>query len=452
MVANYRDRPLRGKQKQLSNSSGVKLLFHGLKKCRSFLFLMPQIKKTAHVMRRFSPEKWGGTECVVFQTSRELIRRKIQSPVFCTSMLSRPGFQSLKKIPVHRFPYCFPWLFLSAAARRKLDLKGGSPLSLPLFFGLMRERNISIIHTHVQHRLGGMARTAARLKKIPYVVSLHGGHFTLPQAQMEQMTAPFRGKPEWGKVFGALFGSRRVLDDAAAIICVGQSECDEVRKRYPEKPVHYVPNGVDVAQFASADGELFRTAYGFQPLEKLVLCVSRLDYQKNQLGLVRAFATFSVGHPEHRLVLIGPVTVESYCEEVRAEIQRLKLADKVTLIDGFAPDNPLLASAYKAAEQFVLPSLHEPFGIVVLEAWAAGLPVVAARIGGIPGFAVDGETALFAEPDDEAELVDCMVRLAGSVGLRADLSRRAFGEVAAHYDWPKIIDQLCAVYESALEK
>jgi glycosyltransferase involved in cell wall biosynthesis len=402
-------------------------------------------------MSRFTPEKWGGTECVVFQTSRELIRRKIKSPVFCTSMLSNPGFQLLEKIPVHRFAYCFPWLFLSSSARRKLELKGGSPLSLPLFFGLMREKDVSIIHTHVQHRLGGMARTAARLKKIPYVVSLHGGHFTLPQAQVEQMTAPFRGKPEWGKAFGALFGSRRVLDDAAAIICVGQSECDEVRKRYPEKAVHYVPNGVDVAQFSSADGELFRSAYGFQPSEKLVLCVSRLDYQKNQLGLVRAFSAFSARHPEHRLVLIGPVTVEAYCDEVRAEIQRLELADKVTLIEGFAPDNPLLASAYKAAEQFVLPSLHEPFGIVVLEAWAAGLPVVAARVGGIPGFAVDGETALLVAPDNDEALADGMTRLAGDVGLRADLSRRAFGEVAAHYDWPKIIDQLCAVYDNSMK-
>jgi len=403
-------------------------------------------------MRRFVPEKWGGTECVVLNTSRQLIQRGTQSSVFCTDMLSDPGFQRVETVPVYRFPYVFPWLFLSRSARSKLALKGGSPLSLALFWALMREKEISIIHTHVQHRLGGMARTAARLKKIPYVVSLHGGHFTLPQEQVEKMRAPFRGKPEWGKAFGALFGARRVLADADAIICVGQNECDEVRKRFPEKPVHYVPNGVDVKRFSSADGELFRKEYGFQPLEKLVLCVSRMDYQKNQLGLVRAFSFFAAHHPEHRLVLLGPVTVESYRDEINAEIQRLELDDKVRLIEGIPPDSPLLPSAYKAAEMFVLPSWHEPFGIVVLEAWAAGLPVIASAIGGIPGFAVEGITILMAEPGNDRAFSECMTRLASDINLRADLSRRAFGEVATRYDWPLIIDQVCEIYERSRKK
>ncbi|MDF7826100.1 glycosyltransferase family 4 protein [Pontiellaceae bacterium B12227] len=412
---------------------------------------MPQLKKVVHVMRRFVPGKWGGTECVVFNTSRELIRRGAECPVFCTDMLAERGRHCLEEVPVYRFSYCFPWFFLSSAARQKLVLKGGSPLSLSLFFALLREKDISIIHTHVQHRLGGMARTVARLKKIPYVVSLHGGHFTLPPEQVEKMTAPFRGRPEWGKAFGALFGSRQVLDDADAIICVGQSECDEVRKRYPDKAVHYIPNGVDVDRFAEAEGELFRNKYGFQPLEKLVLCVSRIDYQKNQLGLVRAFADFSARQPAHRLVLIGPVTVESYRDEIKAEVVKLGLQDKVTLIEGLPPDSPLLPSAYKAAEIFVLPSLHEPFGIVVLEAWAAGLPVVASRVGGIPGFAVDGETILMAEPGTDDEFAAQMSLLANNVALRADLSRRAFGEVATHYSWPKIVDQVCAVYENCMK-
>lgn len=408
---------------------------------------MPKVQKIIHVMRRFTPKKWGGTECVVFNFSRELIRRKIQSPVYCTSMLSAPGFQPLENVPVTRFPYCFPWLFLSLDARKKLELKGGSPLSLGLFFGLMKEKEISIIHTHVQHRLGGMARTAARLKKIPYVVSIHGGYFTLPQEQTDKMTEPFRGKPEWGKAFGALFGSRHVLEDADAVICVGQDEADEVRAHFPDKPVHYLPNGVYVRRFAEADGELFRKKYTFQPLEKIVLCVSRIDYQKNQIGLVRAFAEFSKSNPDHRLVLIGHVTVEAYRQELEREIQTLELSGRVTVIDGLEPNDPLLPAAYKAAEMFVLPSMHEPFGIVVLEAWAAGLPVIASNVGGIPGFVKDGETALLVEPGDEESLSQCMEKLAGDIALRGNLSRLAYGEVASTYDWPKVTDRLVAIYE-----
>ncbi|WP_168442737.1 glycosyltransferase family 4 protein [Pontiella desulfatans] len=413
---------------------------------------MPKLEKVAHVMRRFVPGKWGGTESVVYSLSRKLAERCIDSPVFCTDMFSESGTQEFEGVRVHRFAHVFPWLGLSAAVRAQLRLKGGSPLSLPLFFGLLREKNISVIHAHVQHRLGGMARTVARLKGIPYVVSLHGGHFTLPQEQVDKMTEPFRGKLEWGKAFGALFGSRRVLRDADAIICVGKSECEAVRERFPGKPVFYIPNGVDVERFARADGALFRAAFGFAPSEKIVLCVSRIDYQKNQLGLVRAFAGFSRSHPAHRLVLVGAVTVEAYRQEIDREVERLGLSEKVLVIEGFPPDDPRLPSAYQAAELFVLPSLHEPFGIVVLEAWAAGLPVVASRVGGIPGFATDRENILLAEAGNGEELAARMAALADDADLRSDLAGRAAAEVGARYDWARIADAYQRVYVDLVNK
>ncbi|QBG45871.1 glycosyltransferase family 1 protein [Verrucomicrobia bacterium S94] len=411
---------------------------------------MPKVQKVIHVTRRFTPKKWGGTEHVVFSISREMMRRGISNTVFCTDMLATSGTQWFGKVPVKRFRYCFPWFFLSRAARKKLELKGGSPLSLPLFFALLAEKDISLIHTHVQKRLGGMARTAARLKKIPYVVSLHGGFFSVPPEQLEKMTEPFRGKPEWGRVFGALLGSRRVLEDADAIICVGRNEAEEAGKRFPEKPVYYLPNGVDVRRFSEADGEAFRKKYGFRPQEKIVLCVSRIDYQKNQLGLVRAFSAFAENHPDHRLVLIGPVTVEAYRDTLENEIQTLGLSGRVTVIEGLSPLDPLLPSAYKAAEMFVLPSVHEPFGIVVLEAWAAGVPVVASRVGGIPGFVEHRRTALLTEPGDDDALREGMEILAEDIALRSDLSRCAFGEVATTYDWSKITDRLLVVYEEVI--
>lgn len=408
---------------------------------------MPEILKVVHVMRRLVPEKWGGTECVVFNVSRELQRQGVDSPIHCTTMFSSPGTDTMGPVTIRRHRYVFPWFGLSSEEKQALRLKGGSPLSLGLFTGLLRERKVSIVHSHVQHRLGGMARTVAKLKGVPFVVSLHGGYFTLPREQIDQMTEPFSGKLEWGKVFGALFGSRRVLKDADGIICVGQAEFDAIRRQYPSRRVYLVPNGVDVQWFAKADGAAFRERHGFGPQERIVLCVSRIDPQKNQLGLVRAFARFAATHSEHCLVLVGPVSVESYRDEVVAEIQRLGLHDKVRIIEGMLPDDPLLPSVYKAAEMFVLPSVHEPFGIVVLEAWAAGVPVLASRIGGIPGFAVDRETALLVEPGNENDLIEAMHELAGDAALRAELSERAFRAVETGFDWPVIAGRMRDIYE-----
>lgn len=407
---------------------------------------MAELKKIVHVMRRFVPDKWGGTESVVFNLARELSREGIDSPVFCTDMLSAPGTENYGGIWIRRFRQVLPWFGLSKAAKEALALKGGSPLSLPLFMGLLKEKNVTLIHTHVQHRLGGMARTAARLKRIPYVVTIHGGHFTLPPEQIDKMTAPFRGKPEWGKIFGFLFGSRRVLRDADAILCVGENEYHAIRRRFPSAKVYLQPNGVNVDRYACADGGAFRAALGFKPSEKIVLCVSRIDYQKNQIGLVRAFASFSKTHPDHRLVLIGAVTVEEYYTHLLDEIAQQNLGDRVRIIPGMKPDDPLLTGAYKAAEMCVLASCHEPFGIVVLEAWAAGTPVLAYSVGGIAGFCTDHIDSLLIEPGHESKLAAGMTQLAEDANLREALSLNAFKTVKADYDWSVVAAQLRQIY------
>ncbi len=411
---------------------------------------MAKVTKVAHVMRRFVPDKWGGTESVVFNQSRELIRRGTDSVIFCTDMFSRAGSEQFENVWIKRFRYAFPWFGLSDEAKSQLELKGGSPLSIPLLFGLLKEKNISLIHVHVQHRLGGIARTVARLKGIPYVVSIHGGHLTLPREQVDKMTKPFRGKLEWGKAFGFLFGARRVITDADAVICVGKDEYEKLRQRYPAKKVVYIPNGVDTARFSKSGGQIFRETYAFEAHERIVLCVSRMDYQKNQLGLVRAFNEFSKDHPNHRLVLIGAATVESYRNEVMDLIKQLKLDNRVLVIDGLRPDDPLLPSAYRAAEMFVLPTHHEPFGIVVLEAWAARVPVIAYRVGGLARFTTHAKNILLVEPDDEQMLAQRMAELSTNKRLYAAISSTAFKEVESAYDWTCITDKVVKLYEEII--
>jgi len=409
---------------------------------------MSKIVKVAHVMRRFTMQKWGGTETVVFNISRELVKSGIESPVFCTNMFSETGTEVIDGVPIKRFPYSFPWLGLSETAKAKLRLKGGSPLTLRLFFSLLFEKNISVVHTHVQHRLGGIARTVAKLKGVPYVVNIHGGYFTIPDEQNRQMVDPFRGKFEWGKVFGFLFGSRRTVKDAAAVICVGRNEYEEVQNKFPDKKVFYLPNGVHVAKYIESDASLFRKEYKLEC--PYILCLSRIDYQKNQLLLVKTFARFHKQHPEHKLVLIGPVTVEEYHKSILDEIDESGLKDSVIIIPGLKPDNPLLYSAYKGADMFVLPTSHEPFGIVILEAWAAKTPVIATRIGGIPGFSTHEENILHFEDNDADGLLEKMNQLTQNHELAAKISLAGHKEVVEKYDWSIIANKMRQIYEEVM--
>ena len=406
--------------------------------------------KVAHVMRRFVPAKWGGTESVVYNLARSYIEDGMDSPVFCTDMFSETGREVFGSVPVNRFRYVFPWLFLGRDAQAKLRLKGGSPLSFGLFFALLREPGLELVHAHVQHRLGGIARTVAQLRGIPYVVSIHGGYLTMPAEQSRRMQEPFKGKPEWGKVFGFLLGSRRVLQDADAILCVGRDEYDLMRQRYGDK-ASYVPNGVCTEFYRNADADAFRRHAGVKDDEKLALCVSRIDYQKNQLLLVRAFARFAADRPEWKLALIGAVTVEDYRQEIAREISLAGLEARVMLIPGFSPNDPLLSAAYKAADVFVLPTVHEPFGIVILEAWAAGVPVIASRVGGIPGFTDDGENILLFEKGDEEGLLEQLICLEEDDSLRQHLIDRSAVEVA-RYDWAEVARNVCSIYAQARER
>ena len=137
---------------------------------------MPKLTLVAHILRRFVASDWGGSESAVYHLCHKLQEQGIDSPIYCTDMLSEPGENHYRGIIVKRFKYFFPWFFLNKQSRRKMVLKGGNPLSFSPVWQLLREKKLSLIHTHVQRRLGGTARTVAKLRGIPYVGdSLWGG-------------------------------------------------------------------------------------------------------------------------------------------------------------------------------------------------------------------------------------------------------------------------------------
>ncbi len=402
------------------------------------------------VPRRFVAHSWGGTETVVLETAKRLIGRGHRTAIYCSRALATRDREVIGGVPVRRFAYAYPYLGLSAAARRQLDYTGGNLFSWSLMAQLLVERGLDLLHLHTGKRLGGTVRTVARFRRIPYVVSLHGGVYDVPAAEAGRMTDPTRGAFEWGRVLGALVGSRRVLDDAAAIVCVGQREQAEAARRYPHKRVVYLPNGVDPAAFAHGDGPAFRRAHGIPLDAELLLTVGRLDPQKNQALLIDVLDRLRTRRPRLHVALVGAVTNEPYRATLEAAIAARGLGGRVTVVGGLPAGSPQLVDAYHAADVFVLPSQHEPFGIVVLEAWAAGRPVVASRVGGVPFFVTHGRDGWLFDSGAGAEAAEAVD------GLLANPERaRAFAEAgqrlaASDYSWERITDRLLALYDEVL--
>ena len=219
---------------------------------------------------------------------------------------------------------------------------------------------------------------------------------------------------------------------ASVLVCISRAEQDALARRYPRKCIRYLPNGVVPNEFAHRP---FAQA-------SRVLCLSRIDYQKNQLALVDLLAARS----DVTVELVGPVTAPWYRDEIVARARSLGVSDRLTILGGLPPGSDELNAAFARADVFVLPSVHEPFGIVALEAMQHGVPLIASAVGGLVDFVRDGENGLLFNPSEKGALAAAFDRL--TPPLAARLATGGYATARA-YAWPRLIDDLAHIYAEA---
>ena len=408
--------------------------------------------KVVQLARRFVREDWGGTETVIFETSKRLLEMGHETEVLCTLATARTNTEALDGLQVRRYPYFYPYIGLKEEAKKVLDKKGGSPFSFQLMRALKKIPALDLLHLHGGNRIGGIGRYVAEKRGIPYVLSLHGGVFDVPAEEAASWTAPARGAFEWGKALGWWIGSRRVMTDASAILCVGYPESVLTQERLPDNRVIYLPNGADTRRFATGDGPGFRAKYGIPQDARVVLTLARIDSQKNQHLPARLLPELRAIDPNTHLLFVGNVTNPAYHEKLVSLVEAAGSQDHVTIIPGIPSDSSELVDAYHAADVFLLPSIHEPFGIVILEAWSAGLPVIASRIGGIPHFVEDGRDGLLFDTEEDATLLGAYRSLVEDSALLSRLGAAGQQKARTEYDWDVIAQKLVKIYEDVIHE
>jgi glycosyltransferase involved in cell wall biosynthesis len=404
------------------------------------------------VPRRFVRSDWGGTETVILETSRRLLGMGHHTEIVCPNALADRDVEVIGGVRVSRVPYFYPYWGLRDGVRRQLDQKGGNLFSFALMRALKRYPALDLIHLHTAKRTGGIGRHVALKRRIPYVVSLHGGVYDVPAEEAHAWEAPTDGAFEWGKALGWWVGSRRVLDDAAAILCVGEQECLQTQRRFPQKRVLHLPNGVDAERFARGDGPGFRRRRGIPPQARVALTVGRIDPQKNQLFAVRALPELLAQDPDAHLLLVGHVTNDAYDHQLARAVREEGLERHVTIVRGLDAASQELVDAYHAADLFLLPSVHEPFGIVILEAWAAGLPVIASRVGGVPSFVSEGRDGVLFRVNDAGEFLRAFRGLAGNGERMRVLAEAGREKARGQYGWDRITGRLADIYEEVVRE
>jgi glycosyltransferase involved in cell wall biosynthesis len=410
---------------------------------------VPSCNRIIHVPRRFVAHEWGGTETVLAEMARQQMARGWRPEIHTSLALSTQREEICRGIPVRRYGYCYPFFGLDAAQRAALDKKGGNLISLGLFGSLACAGRVRLYHAHTLKRMGGEVLSAARVRGKPFAVTLHGGVFDVPAAEKEQVIGTQAGHMEWGKVFGLVFRSRRILEEADAVICVGYGEYEKARAALSHERVYHLGNGVDAERFAEGDRAGFRRKHSLPEDAVVLACYSRFDPQKNQACLVEAFDLVAGANPNLHLVLAGPCTVPGYLEKLDARIAASSFVSRIRRLGAIESSGTALPDAYHGCDVFVLPSRHEPFGIVVLEAWCTGKPVVAASVGGLKNLIRDGENGFLTPGGDAAAMAARISELASQPETRERMGRAGCELARGSYTWARIADETERIYETA---
>ncbi|MDT7949279.1 MAG: glycosyltransferase family 4 protein [Thermoflexus sp.] len=217
--------------------------------------------------------------------------------------------------------------------------------------------------------------------------------------------------------------ARFALRHADLLRAVSNSTGEQLTDWSPGKPVVRFPAWTDIEVFLKA-GE------GDGAREPVILYAGALTPLKGVHHLLRAFAKVAQELPEARLEIIGRDENPEYAEELRQEVFRLRLNGRVSFV-GEVPQVEL-ANRMRRSRVFVLPSLSEGLGRVVVEAMATGTPVIGSRVGGIPEMVQEGWTGFLVPPGDEETLAERLRWMlerppeAEAMGRRAREFARAF--------------------------
>jgi glycosyltransferase involved in cell wall biosynthesis len=307
-----------------------------------------------------------------------------------------------------------------------------------LIWSMIRRYKPHIVHTHTS-KAGVLGRIAAWLARVPVVIHKPHGHV-------------FYGhfSPRLSKFFvllEKLLGE--ITDQLVALTPMEARDYVSLRVLTADK-VTIIHSGVDVALFSKVAMQSTekRKELGVPPHSLVVGYVGWLIPIKGVTYLVSAMAEVMKRHPNSLLVLAGKGD-ERGGEEIKLkeQVENLRLDDNVRFL-GWRSDVDAIMGCF---DIFVLPSLNEGMGRVLVEAMAAGLPIVASRVGGIPDLVKDGQNGLLVPAEDASALAKAISDLLSDKERRNRMGE-AGKKMCLPYSAEAMVEQIDDLYKDLLAK
>lgn len=198
------------------------------------------------------------------------------------------------------------------------------------------------------------------------------------------------------------------------------------------KNIEVIPNGINLEKFGNLNREENRKKLGLKD-EFVIMTVARLEKVKGMEYLIGAVKDF-------KLLIIGDGSERKNLENL---VKNLHLEDKVKFLGQIS--NEMMPEMLVVADCFVLPSVKEGFGIVILEAMAVGVPVIGTRVGGILDIIEDGKNGILVEPEDSKGISNAVLKIYSHPELAKLLIENARSGLN-NYDWNDIAEKVNKIY------
>jgi glycogen synthase len=230
-----------------------------------------------------------------------------------------------------------------------------------------------------------------------------------------------------------------LVRESDSLITCSASMRDEITELFGPglAEVTVIRNGIDAARWPFAERRRHGVASG--PPE--LLFVGRLEYEKGVHDAIAALPRIRRAHPGTTLTIAGDGTQQDWLVEQARKHRVLKATRFVGRLD-----HAELLAALHRADAAVLPSHYEPFGLVALEAAAAGTPLVTSNIGGLGEAVINGETGMSCPPRDVARLAEAVGAVLDDPAAAQRRARAARDRLTSDFDWHTVADETAQVY------
>lgn len=310
-------------------------------------------------------------------------------------------------------------------------------------------------HTWSKFSLPCIERLMGRVDLFHHPFNFNFTHYT-PIPTFAKSVVTFNGMTDPAHIWDT-YDSKKInhwfaiiAERAKRIIVVSNSVKDDLLKRVkiPEERIRVIYYGVS-HEFRPmvADEQSLRivlTKYGLSD-KRYILYVGAAEKNKNLSGLLGAFRLVLNKADDKDLYLVLVGTIDAPYQRLIAEAQDMGIGKRVICTDFIGHND--LPYIYNGAAMFVLPTLHEWFGIPLIEAMSCGVPVAASDCSGIPE--VVGDSAVLFNPLNPEEIAKSLLRILQDDELQAKLREKGI-QRAAGFTWEKTAEQTLAVYEEAL--